>query len=130
MADLLWNHWPAWCGISGRNEMEGVAGMVWNTHPFCKCQYFTSARPLFHKAWTAHPCCPASRDWAVGLVFPLKKPGQDNNLWVLRGLCLPCGMRFRFLFHRGERQEEILRTPCLEWSRARRGRTGGEYPIL
>jgi hypothetical protein len=32
MPDLLWNHWPASCGISGRNEMEGVAGMAWNTH--------------------------------------------------------------------------------------------------
>ena len=31
VAGLLCNHWLASRGISGRNEMEWVAGMAWNT---------------------------------------------------------------------------------------------------
>ena len=31
LTGIKWNRWPEWNGISGRDRMESVAGIVWNT---------------------------------------------------------------------------------------------------
>jgi len=32
VAGLDWNHWPGSNGITGRDQMETMAGIVWNLH--------------------------------------------------------------------------------------------------
>jgi hypothetical protein len=32
LAGFLWNHWPGSNGITGRDHVESVAGIVWNLH--------------------------------------------------------------------------------------------------
>jgi len=30
VAGIEWNGWPEWNGITGRNRLESVAGLLWN----------------------------------------------------------------------------------------------------
>ena len=33
VAGMKWNQWPRSNGIGGRDQMESVAGIIWNLHP-------------------------------------------------------------------------------------------------
>jgi hypothetical protein len=32
MAGMKWNQWPGSNGMGGRNGVESLAGIIWNTH--------------------------------------------------------------------------------------------------